>query len=120
MNGMVDQSQRALIVVLVGATKDVEKQSISVWIDTAFNGGLVIPRHDIEKVGLKKASTTQAILADGKTVDLETYTCYLEWFGNVHRTQVVANQGEFPLLGTILLADRQLVIDYRAKTVTVD
>ena len=120
VKGIVDESQRALIEVVVGGAKDVEKKAISVWIDTAFNGGLVIPRHLIETLGLKKSSTTQAVLADGSTVEVETYTCYLEWFGDVYRTQVVANQGEFPLLGTMLLTDRQLAIDYKAKSVTLD
>ncbi len=48
----------------------------------------------------------------GHSVDLETFTCYLNWFGEVYRTQVVANDGEFALLGTMLMADRKLAIDY--------
>jgi predicted aspartyl protease len=80
----------------------------------------VIPRPQIERLGLKQASTTQAILADGHLVDLETFTCYLDWFGTIYRTQVVANDGEFPLLGTTLLADRKLIIDDTAKSVVLN
>ena len=120
MRGIVDESLKALIEVPVGLAIDVEKERISVWIDTAFNGGLVIPHDQIESLGLKQSSTTQAVLADGRTVELETFTYYLEWFGNVFRTQVVANDGEFPLLGTRLLAGRQLVIDYKGRSVTLD
>ncbi len=93
---------------------------ITVWIDTAFNGGLVIPRQYIERLGLKQASTTGAILADGRLVDLETFTCHLEWFDGEYRTQVVANDGTFPLLGTLLLADRKLSIDYKTKKLVLD
>ena len=120
MNGIVDESMRALLDVSVAATKDARKQVFTAWIDTAFNGGLVIPRGHVERLGLKQASTTQAILADGRSVDLETFTCHLEWFGHVYRTQVVANDGEFPLRGTLLLADRKLTIDYKTKTVVLD
>ena len=120
MRGIVDESLKALIEVPIGAEYDVEKEPISVWIDTAFNGGLVIARQHIDRLGFKQSSTTQAVLADGRMVDLETFTCYLEWFGNVFRTQVVANDGEFSLLGTMLLADRQLVIDYMERRVTLD
>lgn len=120
MKGRVDDSLRALLEVPIAAMQDGKKESLTVWIDTAFNGGLVIPRRHIERLELKKSSTTQAVLADGQTVDLETFTCYLEWFGKVHRTQVVANEGEFPLLGTMLLTDRKLMIDYATKTVAVD
>jgi len=120
VNGIVDESMRALLDVSVAASKDGKKQVLTAWIDTAFNGGLVIPRQHVERLGLKQASTTQAILADGQSVDLETFTCHLEWFGDVYRTQVVSNDGEFPLLGTLLLADRKLTIDYRTKTVLLD
>lgn len=120
MNGIVDESLRALLDVPVSAAKGDERTSIRVWIDTAFNGGLVIPRQSVEQLGLKQGSTTAATLADGRTVDLETYTCYLDWFGETSRTQVVANDGPFPLLGTTLLADRKLMIDYKAKTITLD
>ena len=120
MNGIVDESMRALLDVRVGASKDGQKQVLTAWIDTAFNGSLVIPRQHVERLGLKQASTTQAILADGHTIDLETFTCHLEWFGDVFRTQVVSNDGEFPLLGTLLLADRKLTIDYKAKTLVLD
>ena len=120
MNGIVDESLRALIDVSVAAAKGAERTPLTVWIDTAFNGGLAIPRGQIAHLGLEQASTTQAILADGQLVDLETFTCYLEWFGSVYRTQVVANDGEVPLLGTMLLKGRKLMIDYAAKSVGVD
>ena len=117
MNGIVDESQMALLDILIAAGKGARKEPLTVWIDTAFNEGLVIPRSQVERLGLKQASTTQATLADGNVVDLETFTCYLDWFGKVFRTQVVANDGQFPLLGTMLLADRKLIIDYTAKSV---
>jgi clan AA aspartic protease len=120
VNGFVDEELRALVDISVSATKGVTKTSLRVWIDTAFNGGLVIPREQIRKLKLKKSSTTQAVLADGQTVELETYSCLLEWFGKEYRTQVVANDGAFPLLGTILLADRRLNIDYVAKSLTLE
>ena len=120
MNGIVDESMRALLDVSVAGSKGAKRHVITVWIDTAFNGSIVIPRRHIERLGLRQASTTQAILADGRSVDLETFTCYLEWFGGECRTQVVANDGELPLLGTLLLADRKLIIDYKAETVSLD
>lgn len=117
MNGLVDEYQRALLDILVAANEADVKVPLRAWIDTAFNGCLVIPRSEIERLGLKQASTTQAVLADGHVVDLETYTCYLDWFGKEYRTQIVANEGDFPLLGTMLLANRTLIIDSMRKNV---
>ncbi|NUQ66167.1 MAG: hypothetical protein HUU20_27200 [Pirellulales bacterium] len=59
-------------------------------------------------------------LDDAVNAALETFTCYLDWFSGTYRTQVVANDGRFPLLGTMLPAGRRLTIDYKAKTVTLD
>jgi clan AA aspartic protease len=120
VNGIVDQSMRALLDVPVAASKDGQRQVLTVWVDTAFNGGLAIPRQHVERLGLKQGSTTQAVLANGRSVDLETFTCHLEWFGRLYRTQVVASDGPFPLLGTLLLAGRKLTVDYRTKTVVLD
>ena len=120
MIGLVDESLRALLDISVAATADVPSEPLTVWIDTAFNGGLVIPHSQIARLRLKQAATTQAILADGQVVDLETYSCFLEWFGAVYQTQVIANDGAMPLLGTMLLADRKLMVDYRTKVVTLD
>jgi predicted aspartyl protease len=64
-----------------------------------------------------KESSAEAILADGHSVELETYACFVEWFGKSYETQIVANDGEYPLLGTMLLEGHHLNIDYQAKTV---
>ena len=117
MNGFVDDNLRALVRIPVSASRDGKRDEIVVWIDTAFNGGLVIPRRQIAELGLIKQSSAEAILADGQSVELETFACFLDWFGNSYETQVVANEGEYPLLGTMLLVGHRLVIDYATKTV---
>jgi clan AA aspartic protease len=114
--GEVDDTLRALLTVLVASERDAPPQEIVAWVDTAFNGTLVIPRAEIVQLGLRKATTMEATLADGSTVELETYSCYLEWFGSRRRTQAIANDGMMPLLGTMLLASHVLAVDYKAKT----
>ena len=117
MNGFVDDQLRALLRVPVSSSRDGERTDLVVWIDTAFNGGLVIPREQIAELGLPKQSSAEAILADGRSVELETFGCFLDWFGNTYETQVAASDGEYPLLGTMLLTGRRLDINYAAKTV---
>lgn len=120
MNGFVDEELRALIDIDMSANVDGRTQPLQVWVDTAFNGGLVIPRQTIARLGLKQASSTDAILADGSFVEMETFSCVLHWFGKTYRTQVVANDGHYPLLGTVLLAGRKLFIDYEQSTLTLN
>jgi clan AA aspartic protease len=119
VNGWVDDQLRALISVPVAATKAGPQTEVAAWIDTAFNGGLAIPRKQVEQLGLIQESSAEAILADGQTVQLETYVCFIDWFGATYETQVVANDGTYPLLGTMMLEHRKVEIDYEAKTVTL-
>lgn len=117
MKGFVDDKLRALVRVPISATNDGQREEVIVWIDTAFNGTLVLPRKRIAELGLVKESSAEAVLADGELVELETFACFFDWFGNSYETQVVANDGEYPLLGTMLLDGHRLDIDYQAKTV---
>ncbi len=117
MNGRVDDQLRALLPVSVSVSLDGNRTEILAWIDTAFNGGLTIPRNLAADLGLAEVSYVEAILADGKTVELPLFRCIIDWFGNRYETEVAASDGKFALLGTMLLADRDLHIDYKARTV---
>ena len=112
MNGRVDQRLRALLDVRVRSTQSGPPTSISVWIDTAFNGHFVFPERLINELGLLQEAATEAILADGSLVTMESYVCYVDWFGQVLPAQVIANEGQMPLLGTELLAKHVLKVDY--------
>jgi clan AA aspartic protease len=92
---------------------------VTVWIDTAFNGFLVFPEDLIKKLGLQPQAVTEAILADGSRVTLESFVCYIEWFGEIVAAQVIGNTGKLPLLGTELLAKRKLLIDYETGVVSI-
>ena len=117
MNGFVDEQLRALLRVPVSASRDGERTDLMVWIDTAFNCGLAIPRKKVAELGLSKQSSAEAVLADGRSVELETFAFFLDWFGNTYETQVPASDGEYALLGTMLLDGHRLDINYAAKTV---
>jgi predicted aspartyl protease len=117
VNGFVDDKLRALLKVPLSASRAGDRTEIVVWIDTAFNGGLALPRQQVAALGLVKESSAEAILAGGRTVELETYACFLDWFGNCYETQIAASDGEYPLLGTMLLDGHRLEVNYGTKTV---
>lgn len=119
MNGRVDESLRALVDIAIRRTEPEEPTVVTAWIDTAFNGYLVFPRDMIENLGLQQEAATEAILADGSSVILESFGCFLEWFGKITPVQVIANNGKLPLLGTELLVKRKLVIDYATRLVSI-
>jgi clan AA aspartic protease len=108
-----------LISIQVGATNVNETHELLAWVDTAFNGSLVIPKSKIETLGLVQESSAEAILADGNKVALETYGCRVKWFGKSYDTQVFVNESEYALLGTILLEGHRLEIDYENRVVSI-
>lgn len=120
MNGLVDDKGRALLNVPISKQQDDTYTPVTTWIDTAFDGHLVLPTELINSLNLESLAETDAILADGSQVTLETYLCYLDWFGKRIPMQVIANDGKFPLLGTGLLEQRVLHIDYVQKQLTLD
>ena len=119
MTGLVDEQLRALLFVPVSPTRDGERTEIVVWVDAAFNGGLAIPPKQVDRLGLTKQSSAEAILADGRSVEREKFACFLDWFGNTYETQIAASDGEYGLLGTMLLDRHRLDINYPGKTVVL-
>lgn len=120
MIGIVDDKHRALLDVLVSTQLQGSFQPITAWIDTAFDGHLVFPLRLIEELQLEPLVETEAILADGRRVALNTFVCFVDWFGKRTALPVIANEGHFPLLGTALLKDRVLLIDYANRTLRVN
>ena len=119
MIGYVDEGNRALIDIAVSNKIDGENIQVVAWVDTAFDGHLVFSASLIEELNLDSLVETEAILADGSKVALETFICFVEWFGEKIPVQVIANDGRFPLLGTGLLDGRVLSIDYVAKKLSL-
>jgi predicted aspartyl protease len=81
---------------------------------------LVFSKRLIDELRLEQEAASEAVLADGSQVTLESYVCYVDWLGATVPAQVIANEGKLPLLGTELLAGRLLQIDYAKRRVSVD
>jgi clan AA aspartic protease len=120
MNGVVDSAGRALLDIELRATRDAPPFYIATWIDTGFTGELVLPQMVIDDLALSLSGSVSAVLADGSQVVMKTYRCFIQWFDELRRLEVVANQGKHPLLGVGLLLDRELRIDYRSKTIKLE
>ena len=120
MNGVVDEFGRALLNLKIRSVDINEPVEITAWVDTAFSGELVVPRAMVESVGLEQSAGIRARLADGNEVTLESYTCILDWFGDKRAVEVIANDGQMPLLGIGLLIGHRLTVDYTELTVSLE
>ncbi|WP_310821148.1 hypothetical protein [Stratiformator vulcanicus] len=50
---------------------------------------------------------------------MQRYVCHVDWLGNQRELEVVANEGEYPLLGVGLLLGLDLHISYRSGEITI-
>jgi len=93
--------------------------AIEAWIDTGFTGDVVLPLPVITELGLTQSGSVDAVLADGSQIELATYSCRIRWLDEERHLEVIANDGEVPLVGVGLLWGSQLCIDYVNHTVSL-
>jgi clan AA aspartic protease len=117
MKGHVDPNGRALLAMEIRPAGTAQPVAVMVWVDTGFTADLVLPQRTIDALALPHSGSVDAILADGSQVQLDTHTCLINWFGTNRRLEVVANDGEFPLLGVGLLLGLELTINYHTMEV---
>lgn len=117
MTGRVDDEGRALVEIELqfdGAIRRVEA-----WIDTGFTGDLTLPTSMIAALKLRPRGQVKGILADGSEVLLPTFACIMTWFDSDRDIEIIANSGQFPLIGVGLLLGRDLIISYRDKSLSI-
>ena len=120
MKGHVDDHNRALLDINICRSVDEHGFMVTAWIDTAFDGHLVLSTSLMKELELETLVETEAVLADGSKVLVETFLRFVGWFGNRIPAQVIANDGNYPLLGTGLHTTRRLTIDYQGQVLSLD
>jgi clan AA aspartic protease len=115
----IDEENRAMVELHIANHAKAPRQIIHAWIDTAFDGHLVMPKSEIERLVLGVLADTDAVLADGSTPRLRCYYCVVDWMDQTIPIQVVENNGSLPLIGTGLLSGVDLRINYRTRVCTL-
>lgn len=89
-------------------------------IDTGITGELCLPLEAVSLMGLTFRHDTFANLADNSEVSLPLYEAVVLWDG-IERDVLVIATGRRPLLGTALLDEQELVIQFtEGGLVTID
>lgn len=120
MIGSVDSQGRALLPISIRRTQDTPEAAVNVWVDTGFNGDLVLPKRLIKGLGLTRSDVIQTTLADGREVRIASYIAWLDWFGECIEVEVCASEGENVLLGVFLMLGRRLIVDYAEMTLSLE
>jgi clan AA aspartic protease len=85
-------------------------------VDTGFEGALTLPITTVKAMNLPFFQPLSANLANDDTVPVDTYVATIIWEGMELDVLVIAT-GKRPLLGTSLLRDKRLTVDFEENGV---
>jgi len=113
IRGRIDDRYRPTVDVSFRMPDSVEAVSYPCWIDTGFNGHVVLRPHHREQLKIEPKGLVDAVLADGSVVQIPSYRSEILWMGTWTEIEVLlSDHGEMPLLGLGLIVDYRLEIDY--------
>lgn len=95
-----------------------QSEEILAFVDTGFNGTLVLPPTLVAWLSLEKEDTSKARLADGIARPFDVYNVSVDWDGRTRDVLAFA-MGDTPLIGTSLLRGYRLTIDAVDGPVTI-
>ena len=95
MRGQVDGAGRALLTLSIKPVAGSDSVELVVWVDTAFDGELVVPLNAIHDLELPQSAAVQATLADGTAVVLDTFDCEIAWLVNGGESKSSPTKGVF-------------------------
>lgn len=98
-------------ISLVFVLADGSHQEILFVVDTGFLGALALPKADLMRLGLAIFGQTEATLADGSVCTTLVYEARVIWGQDILRVAAL-EMGDRPLLGTALLENCYLGIDF--------
>ncbi len=118
MNGTIVGLQARIGIVVASLNR--QQVELECVIDTGFEGFLTLPVEVVADLGLPYLGPLTANLADNSHILTRVHRGIIRWKGSQRMIPVLA-MGELPLIGTSLLKDCHLSIDFcEGGTVLID
>ena len=106
-----DASQLEARITIDIAGDDRIFRSVEAVIDTGFTGAISLPESVAHELGLRSARAERVTLADGRSVRADVHAARILWHGQPLDVRV-QTLGNYPMIGTALLANCHLAIDW--------
>ena len=112
--GFVNENFEAVLNIKLsdGATIDCV-------LDTGFNGTLILPREFTEENAILPFSRVQVDLVEDKTAEIDVASAEVQWLGEEVSINILVSETDEALIGTQMLIDAILEIDYKNLTVKI-
>ncbi len=114
-SGVVNDEKEARLVIRLADGAEIE-----CLVDTAFDGALMLPRAFTTMLQMSVTDQTEVMWVDETRVRRDIGRLRIKWLGTEYDAEVIVNEGEDSLLGTLLLSDTRLTIDYVTRTVLIE
>lgn len=93
---------------------------VTALIDTGFSGYLCLPTHLAVGLGLELTGETNVELADGTVKRLFLFSGAVKFLGKTRKVHISLTDSRDALIGTALLADCRLSIDFPTGNVRLE
>lgn len=103
-------------IEVIGSKRRVK---LTALIDTGFSGYLSIPTRIARELGLELSGEQEVQLADGQWVNRLEFSGKVRFLSQTQNVTVFLTNGEIALVGTLLLSDCRLAIDFPGKKIEV-
>ena len=88
-------------------------------VDTGFDGDVCLPIDVAIHLGLQLSSKIPVNYADGRQTTELVFDGQVRFFGDLHRVKIILTESETALIGTSLLENYRLLIDFRSGQVEI-
>ena len=84
--------------------------SLDAILDTGFEGYITLPPEVVNRLGLAALAPSTYELADGQSVQFNTYLATVSWYDRPRMVLALESNG-VPLLGAAMLWDSRVILD---------
>ncbi len=112
--GIVNENLEAVLQVRLtnGAT-------IKCVLDTGFNGSLLLPREFVEINAMLFVGREKVMMVEEISTEIDTAIAEVNWLDEEFSIRIFISETNESLIGTQMLSDTLLEIDYKNRTVKI-
>ncbi len=97
----------------------VNRASIQCLLDTGFNGSLMLDRRTANELGLSVLGKVPILTVGSGRIVTDVAEIEIEWLGRREWAEVIISDSDDHLVGTQLLRNAELLINYKTGKVTI-
>ena len=112
IRGQVGPGRRAFVEIVLTGNQG-QRLSLDAILDTGFEGYITLPPDAVSGLGLAALAPSIYELADGQSVQFNTYLATVSWHGRPRMVLALESNG-VPLLGAAMLWGSRVTLDMEA------